>query len=139
MRPFTQVIAAAASMLALSSLHMSAGQMKTADLNGTWELIEVHSRPVQPAAASARPSFTIKDQSIEGFDGCNTFSGRLDKPGSIVSTRRGCAEDIVKLPLDLADPLSHLESGKVHGDTLTLPARNGLAHSVFRRRTSKQQ
>jgi heat shock protein HslJ len=119
--------------LALGVVAVCAGPLTAADLQGTWELVEIGSRPVPPTAATALPAFTIKRQSIEGFDGCNNFSGRLDKPGSVVSTRRGCLDDVVKLPLDLTDPLAHLLAGKVQNDTLVLPARAGTAASVFRR------
>ena len=109
------------------------GELKAAELNGTWTLVEIDSKPVASATPTALPSFTIKDQSIEGFDGCNSFSGRLDRPGSITSTRRGCPDDAVKLPLDLSDPMAHLKQGRIEKDMLRLPAREPMPASVFKR------
>lgn len=110
-----------------------AGPLKPSELQGSWTLVEVNSQPVTSRTPDALPNFTIKNESIEGFDGCNSFSGRLDRPGSITSTRRGCAGDVVKLPLDLADPLAHLKEGRIEKDTLILPARQDMPASVFKR------
>ena len=101
------------------------------DLKGTWTLVEIRSRPVPPTPVL--PVFTIKDRSIEGFDGCNSFQGRLDQPGSIVSTRRGCPDGAVKLPLDLRDPMSRLKEGTIDNGRLILPARADLPEAIFRR------
>lgn len=109
------------------------GEVKAGDLQGTWTLAEINSKPVASTTDTPLPSFTIKDQSIDGFDGCNTFSGRLDRPGSISSTRRGCPDDAVKLPLDLTDPMRHLKDGRVEKDRLILPARDPMPASVFSR------
>jgi heat shock protein HslJ len=109
------------------------GELKAAELNGTWTLVEIESKPVASDAGTALPSFTIKDQSIEGFDGCNTFSGRLDRPGSITSTRRGCPEGAVKLPLDLSNPMAHLKEGRIERDMLRVPAREPMPASAFKR------
>lgn len=109
------------------------GELKAAELNGTWTLVEIDSKRVASDAGAALPSFTIKDQSIEGFDGCNTFSGRLDRPGSITSTRRGCPEGAVKLPLDLSNPMAHLKEGRIERDRLRLPTREPMPASAFKR------
>jgi heat shock protein HslJ len=109
------------------------GELKPGEFNGTWTLVEINSKPVASDAGTALPSFTVKDQSIAGFDGCNTFSGRLDRPGSITSTRRGCPEGAVKLPLDLGDPLAHLKEGRIERDMLRLPSREPMPASVFKR------
>lgn len=110
-----------------------AGSLSASDLHGSWELVEIKSQPVQPTAVNALPMFTIKDQSIEGFDGCNDFWGRLDQPGSIASTRRGCPDGSLKLPLDLTDPMAHLQAGRLDKGRLILPAREEIPESVFKR------
>ncbi|MGH8543012.1 MAG: META domain-containing protein [Gammaproteobacteria bacterium] len=110
-----------------------ADSLTAGDLQGSWKMVEIKSQPVRPAAANALPVFTIKDQSIEGFDGCNSFWGRLDQPGGIASTRRGCLDGSLKLPLDLTDPMSHLKAGKVDKGRLILPEREELPESVFER------
>jgi heat shock protein HslJ len=101
------------------------------DLQGTWKLVEVNSHAVRPSAATALLLFTIMDESIEGFDGCNDFWGRLDQPGTVSSTRRGCPDDVLKLPLDLSDPMSHLKSGQIEQGRLILPQRNAIPAAVF--------
>jgi heat shock protein HslJ len=110
-----------------------AGSLTASDLQGSWKLVEIQSQPVQPAAVNALPMFTVKDQSIEGFDGCNNFWGRLDQPGSIASTRRGCPDGSLKLPLDLTDPMSHLKASRVDKGRLILPERAEIPESVFER------
>lgn len=110
-----------------------AGSLTASDLQGSWKLVEIKYQPVRPAAVNALPVFTIKDQSIEGFDGCNSFWGRLDQPGSIASTRRGCLDGSLKLPLDLTDPMSHLQAGKIDKGRLMLPEREEIPESVFER------
>ena len=110
-----------------------AGSLTASDLQGSWQLVAINSQPVRPAAVDALPVFTIKDQSIEGFDGCNSFWGRLDQPGSIVSTRRGCLDGSLKLPLDLTDPMAHLKAGRIDTGRLILPKRAAIPESVFKR------
>jgi heat shock protein HslJ len=110
-----------------------AGSLSASDLQGSWQLVEINSQPVRPAAGGALLGFTIKDQSIEGFDGCNNFWGRLDQPGSMASTRRGCPDGSLKLPLDLTDPMSHLNTGRIDKGRLMLPERAGIPASVFTR------
>jgi hypothetical protein len=119
--------------VAVIALPACAGPLAAGDLQGTWTLREVRSRPVQPATPEALPRFTIKGQAIEGFDGCNQFWGRLDQPGSIGSTRRGCPDGTLKLPLDLADPWAHLRAGRLDRARLILPERGGLPPAVFER------
>jgi heat shock protein HslJ len=103
------------------------------DLQGSWRLVEINSQPVPPTSEHQLPVFTIKNQSIEGFDGCNSFWGRLDQPDSITSTRMGCVEGFLKLPLDLTNPLSHLKTGRIDNEILTLPKRKEIPPSVFER------
>ncbi len=110
-----------------------AGPLTTADLKGSWKLVEIASQAVQLTTPDTLPIFTIQDQSIQGFDGCNRFWGRLDQPGSIASTRRGCLGGSMKLPLDLSDPLSHLQAGRIDNGRLILPERGGKPKSVFER------
>jgi heat shock protein HslJ len=116
-----------------AALPACAGVQGAAGLQGTWKLAEIKSQPVRPPAGGKLPAFTIKNQLIEGFDGCNDFSGRLDQPGSITSTRRGCSERTLMLPLDLSDPMSHLRGATIDKQRLILPERGTLPASVFER------
>lgn len=121
------------AVFGVSAIAAFAGSLTASDLQGSWKLVEINSQPVQPTAVDALPVFTIKAQSIEGFDGCNSFWGRLDQPGSIASTRRGCLDGSLKLPLDLTDPMSHLKAGRIDTGRLILPARAEIPESVFKR------
>jgi len=109
------------------------GSLTNSDVQGQWRLAEIRFQPVRPAAKSELPMFIIKDQSIEGFDGCNSFWGRLDQPGTMTSTRRGCVDGALKLPLDLTDPMSHLKAGRIDKGRLILPERGAIPGSVFER------
>jgi hypothetical protein len=88
---------------------------------------------VRPAGSGSLPWFAIEQHAIVGNDGCNDFSGSLDAPGSIVSTRRGCPEGGVKLPLDLADPMPQLKAAKLVGERLVLPAVGAMPGFVMRK------
>lgn len=101
-------------------------------LDGTWVLVEVGGKRVSVGAGQA-PNFTISGKEISGFDGCNRFGGRLDRPGEIVATRMACLGDYVALPLDFEDVAAHLSRGKRSGDTLRLPAWGDFPASVFKR------
>ena len=138
MRPLVRMMARGIAVFGVTAVALCAGQLTTGDLQGTWELAEIQSRPVERRGTNPLPTFTIKDQTIDGFDGCNKFWGRLDKPGGIASTRRGCLDEAIKLPLDLANAMSHLEAARVERDRLVLPARAGMPASVFRRVKSSQ-
>jgi heat shock protein HslJ len=120
-------------LVACGSATAPTNEVKTADLQGTWRLAEINAKPVVSSSQATLPSFTVKEQSIEGFDGCNSFSGRLDQPGSIASTRRGCPDDVLKLPLDLSDPMRQLKDGRIEKDRLIVPARDPQPACVFSR------
>jgi len=103
------------------------------NVQGRWSLVELASRPVHPSTSGSVPWFTIRSHAIEGYDGCNEFSGSLDKPGSIVATRRGCSDGALKLPLDLADPVPQLKAGKIIGNKLLLPKLGTMSSFVMRK------
>jgi hypothetical protein len=121
------------AVFGVGAIAARAGSLTTRDLQGSWQLVEINSQPVRPAVGGALLAFTITDGSIEGFDGCNSFWGRLDQPGSMASTRRGCPDGSLKLPLDLTDPMSHLKAGRIDTGRLMLPERAGIPASVFTR------
>ncbi len=126
-------ILALLGMLGVSLMPSLAGSLTVDDLQGTWKLVEIGSHPMRPNSTMALPEFTVSSESIAGFDGCNNFWGRLDQPGSVGTTRIGCPEGVLKLPLDLSDPLSHLRSGQIHQGRLILPHRNATPSAVFKR------
>jgi len=121
------------ALLGFDAATADGGCLSAADLQGSWKLLEIQSKPVRVAPGSEPPMFTIKEQSIEGFDGCNRFGGRLDQPGRIFSTQMGCPEGTLMLPLDLADPLSQLKTGRIEEGKLILPERGGMPSAVFQR------
>jgi len=93
-----------------------------ASLDGTWRLVSVDSRPLGQLPADQVPFFTVTGMTVSGFDGCNSFFGRIDQPGNISATRRGCPETTIKLPLDLGDLPSHLQTGTIDKNSLSVPA-----------------
>lgn len=102
-------------------------------VQGRWSLVELASQPVPPSTSGSVPWFKIKRGVIEGYDGCNEFSGSLDSPGSIVATRRGCSNGALKLPLDLNDPVPQLKAGKIIGKKLLLPTLGTMPGFVMRK------
>jgi heat shock protein HslJ len=113
--------------------NLSVTALAATNIEGKWQLAEVGGRLVQGSVRSPAPFFEIKGLTINGFDGCNSFSGQLDKPGSMTSTRIACGPDIIRLPLDLANPAAHLKDGKIAANRLTLPARGEFSASVYQR------
>lgn len=116
----------------------AANAWSTADMQGTWVLTDIDGQPVAAGAAlSDTIHFTLRDDEISGFDGCNSFQGSVAAPGRIISTQRGCPPERPMLPLDLADPALQLSQARVDGDMLHLPLRagdDGSARFVRRRR-----
>jgi hypothetical protein len=102
-------------------------------LDGTWRLVSVDSRPLRQLPAIRVPFFTVTGITIIGFDGCNNFSGRIDQPGNISATRRGCLETTIKLPLDLGDLQAHLRTGTIDKKFLSVPARGQFPAAMFER------
>src|SRR5262245_27783503 len=118
--------------LALASAEIGYA-LASARLEGTWRLVSVDARPLGQLPISQVPFFTVTGMTVNGFDGCNSFSGRIDQPGSIVATRRGCPEEIIKLPLDLGDLSAHLQTGTIDKNSLSVPARGRFPASTFER------
>lgn len=102
--------------------------METADLDGRWDLKSVDGRPVP---TGRRVHFQIDGMQIEGFDGCNSFGGRLDQPGTLVASQRACADGARILLLDLSDPWRQLKGATVTKDRLVLDT--GAGESEFTR------
>lgn len=113
------------AILAMTAMHAKAAS--TTDLQGTWRWLQTG------AAAGSReaPHFTIEGRTISGYDGCNFFSGELGQAGGIAASLRACAGDQPMLPLDLTNPLAHLESGMLEDGRLSLPARGAIPAAIF--------
>lgn len=103
-------------------------------LDGNWILTEAGGKRIAADSLDRTPNFRISGNEISGFDGCNQFGGRLDRPGEIVATRMACLGDYIELPLDLDDAGAHLKKAKLNGDTMRLPAAGRFPASVFKRR-----
>ena len=101
-------------------------------LDGSWVLVELGGRKIS-LGSSSTPRMTITGNEVSGFDGCNTFSGRLDKKGSFVATQMACAGEFVGIPLDFNDVGSHMRAAKVSDGKLILPAKGDAPSSVFRK------
>jgi len=114
-----------AAILTITAMHAKATSV--ADLQGNWQWL----RTGATAESGETPHFTIKGRTISGNDGCNFFSGQLGQAGGIAASLMACAGNPPMLPLDLTDPLSHLESGTLEGDRLSLPARGAIPAAIF--------
>lgn len=88
---------------------------------------------MMPGTVEPRIGFLINGNRIEGFDGCNSFSGILGEKLSLNTSRMGCQEGVRRLSLDLNDATSHLNSGTLENDVLLLPARSGLPAARYTR------
>lgn len=97
-------------------------------LQGRWVLESIAGRPVN---ADGALFFAIDGSSIQGFDGCNHFGGRLDEPEKMRTSQRGCDPNALRLPLQLPDPRRQLEAGTVEGDRLTLAMPGATGDAVF--------
>ena len=99
------------------------------ELVGRWVLESIGGVAVAP---TADVYFQVDGDRIEGFDGCNRFGGSLTR-GTILSGQLGCEGDYVRLPLDLADPATHLQQAVIAGDVLSLSLEDGPGVALFRR------
>jgi len=111
----------------LTMTAMRAEATSVADLQGNWQWLQTGAT----AESGETPYFTIEGEAISGYDGCNFFSGQLGQAGGIAASLRACAGDQAMLPLDLTDPLAHLESGTLEGGRLSLPARGAIPAAIF--------
>jgi heat shock protein HslJ len=107
--------------------------------NGTWQLASIDSSLIAATSEDRLPHFTITDKTIEGFDGCNQFSGPIDRPGAISATRRACPDLKNRLPMDLNALDAHFQSAKVEGDTMTVPARGDYPESTYTRMSASKE
>ena len=121
------------AIIAVAGMSNACATASLASLEGTWRLVSIDSKPLRQLPADQVPYFTITGMTVSGFDGCNSFDGRIDQPGNISSTRRGCLEDTIKLPLDLGDLLPHLQAGTIEKNSLSVPPRDQFPSSMFER------
>jgi len=131
--PGTLLLCAAIAVGAATCGACSGAAVDTARFAGTWRLTEIDSRRLVPMPADQVPFLVVSGNGVSGFDGCNTFDGRLDQPGKISSTRLGCPGGAVRLPLDLGNLLAHLQTGVMTENSLRVPAQGDFPASVFER------
>lgn len=108
---------------------------EAAGTDGTWQLASIDSSPIAASSEDKLPFFTITGTTIEGFDGCNTFRGPIDRPGAISATRRACSNVDYMLPMNLNELDAHFQNAKVDGDTLTVPAQGDYPESTYFRKS----
>jgi len=101
-----------------------ANAMETEHLKGRWDLISVKGLPIP---AGRRAHFQIDGTQFQGFDGCNSFGGRLDQPKMLVMSQRACADGMKILPLDLRDPWRQLKAATISNDRLVVDTCAGAA------------
>jgi hypothetical protein len=103
--------------------------MDPSELTGKWLLESIDGRPV----TGREIHFQIEGLTISGFDGCNTFGGRLDAPGRIRISQRACEGNAPEFPLRLEDAAAHLRTARRSGDRLDLPLWERPGIASFRR------
>jgi heat shock protein HslJ len=108
-------------------------------LDGTWWLVSTGERPPVEMPTHEVPFFAITDMTVHGFDGCNNFFGSLAQPGEINSTRLGCPDSAVRLPLDLNNLLTHLKTGRIENNALIVPAWKNFPKAIFVRHDEAPQ
>ncbi|MGH1477693.1 MAG: META domain-containing protein [Geminicoccales bacterium] len=118
-------------------LAITACAAQEATVEGTWQLETVDSVHVDAVSEDNLPSFTIAGSTIEGFDGCNSFFGPIDRPGEISATRRACPATTLTLPMDLNALDTHFSIAEIDGDILSIPAQGNYPASTYRRRDEK--
>lgn len=102
-------------------------------LDGTWQLTSIDSSPIEATPDERLAHFTITGTAIEGYDGCNQFSGPIDRPDAITSTRRACPDAKNMLPLNMNELDTHLKSAEIEGDVLKVPAQGDYSASTYLR------
>jgi hypothetical protein len=98
-------------------------------LNGRWVLEAVNGKAI---SSDQEIYFQIVGDVISGYDGCNTFGGKVTRPFVGRASKRGCAGEVL-LPLDLADPLAQLDQAIIKQNKLFLPLPNSKGDAQFRR------
>ncbi len=123
------LLAIAHSGTALAACGNSNGPTMS-QLQGKWVLESIGGHAIE---SKTEIYFKIDGLTISGFDGCNLFGGFLDKPKELRIGQRACSSDSPRLPLQLSDPRSQLESSKLEGDTLDLVLDDEAGKATFRR------
>jgi heat shock protein HslJ len=110
------------------------GAAAQATVEGPWTVTLVNNGTGAvssvPAGISAAMSF-LPDGTIEGFGGCNSFSGSYEVDGDtiaigpLMSTRMACAEDVNTFESQLVTALQNATSWSVSGGTLDLRDADG--------------
>lgn len=127
------LLAVAHSGTALAACGNNSGPT-ISELQGKWVLESIGGPAIK---SKTEIYFKIDGLTISGFDGCNRFGGLLDKPKELRIGQRACPSDSPRLPLQLSDPRTQLESSKLEGDTLDLVLDNEAGKARFRRQQDR--
>ena len=92
-KTITQTLCAAAVSAALASCASSKQSVTLHDLQGEWDIIELHETAVVPAEGQPFPFIGFDATGrVYGYAGCNRITGAIDpqaKPGTIDLSRMG--------------------------------------------------
>ena len=111
MDKFSLIVIAAVAQLMCPNPVRSAD---LADLQGRWMLAAIEGAPT---GGSPAIHFEIKGTQISGYDGCNSFSGSLDKPDMLIATQRACADGS---PIDASELVRKLRLSAIVAGRLTV-------------------
>jgi uncharacterized lipoprotein YbaY/heat shock protein HslJ len=122
------------------------GPASTAQLENTyWKLMAIGDTPVATPAGAREIQMVLNSQErrVNGFAGCNRFSGGYTLEGSdrirfndIASTMMACAGPGMEIERDLHAMLSRVTGWKISGETLQL-THQGAAIATFESRYMK--
>jgi heat shock protein HslJ len=105
------------------------GRNKNSSLAGTdWKLVYAGNTPYNPPPGVRLVSMMLNDSSknISGFLGCNNLAGSymlFGKDGitfTVVSTKKACTPDAMRIESELATALNDANKYKIDGDKLAL-------------------
>jgi heat shock protein HslJ len=96
-------------------------------VEGTWTLSRLPAG-LQPSGDTRPISFTLRGFKIDGFDGCNTFSGNANTSSGRLSFAGPAVSTLIACPVGTANLAPLLQAGataRVQGKTLTLTGADG--------------
>ena len=110
----------------------SGGTPGITELRGEWVLESIEGRPID---SKSRIYFEIGEETISGYDGCNSFGGKLDALDRLRRGQRACPAEV--LQIRFSDLKTQFESLKVEGDALDLVLADDAGKARFRKVLSR--
>jgi heat shock protein HslJ len=116
-------------------------------LTGThWTLTQLNGKPVSPESSrkEAYIELTAETNRISGSGGCNRLTGSYEIDGAslhfrqVASTMMACPGDVMPREQEFIKALSAAAGFRIHGSTLLLRDKDGVAVARFEARSEAQ-